>query len=145
MILFDTTVLVYAVGSDHRLRDPCRRLLAAQAEGILDATTTIEVIQEFAHVHGRRRPRPETVALARDYVAALSPLTTNVDDLTRGLSLFDRHSELGSFDCVLAAVALARSATLISADRAFAAVPSLLWLNPASPEVETLLRTQDAL
>lgn len=140
MILLDTTILVYAVGSEHPLRDACRNLLASQAEGILDATTTIEVIQEFVHVHARRRPRSEAVAVARDYVKALSPFATTIEDLTSGLDLFDSHSGLGAFDSVLAAVALARRATLVSADHSFAAVPGLKWIDPQTPAVEALVR-----
>ena len=44
MIVLDTTVLVYAVGDAHALRDPARALLAAAAEGGLRATTTPEAI-----------------------------------------------------------------------------------------------------
>ena len=65
MIVLDTTVLAYAVGEAHPLRDPCRRLLAAHAEGRIEATTTVEVIQEFAHIRARRRTRPDAVRLAR--------------------------------------------------------------------------------
>lgn len=50
MIDLDTTILVYAKGADHPLRDPCRRLIAAIEEGRVLATTTSEVIQEFVHV-----------------------------------------------------------------------------------------------
>ena len=55
MIVLDTTVLVYAVGADHPLREPCQLLVRAIADGTILATTTIEVIQEFTHVRGRRR------------------------------------------------------------------------------------------
>jgi hypothetical protein len=54
MIVLDTTVLVYAKGADHPLRDPCRSLIAAVADGAIQATTSIEVIQEAA----RWRIRP---------------------------------------------------------------------------------------
>ncbi len=47
MIVVDTTLLVYAVGTEHPLRDPSRKLIDAVAAGRVDATTTIEVIQEF--------------------------------------------------------------------------------------------------
>ena len=41
MILLDTTVLVYAKGQDHPLRDPCRELIEAIADRRIEATTTI--------------------------------------------------------------------------------------------------------
>jgi hypothetical protein len=42
VIIVDTTVLAYAVGDEHPLREPCRRLLAAHANGTIEATTTVE-------------------------------------------------------------------------------------------------------
>jgi predicted nucleic acid-binding protein len=45
-----------------------------------------------------------------------------------------------AFDAVLAAVALARGAeALVSADRAFASVPGLTWIDPAAPDVNPYL------
>lgn len=76
MIVLDTTVLVYAKGAEHPLRDPCRDLVAAIADERIAATTTAEVIQEFVHVRARRRDRSDAAALGRDYAELLSPLLT---------------------------------------------------------------------
>lgn len=140
MIILDTTVLAYAVGDQHPLRDPCRRLLTAHANGTIEATTTVEVLQEFAHVRARRRTREDAANLTRLYSVALDPIVTTAADLDAGLSLFEHHPELGAFDAVLAAVALAHGAdALVSADGAFAAVPELTWINPATAAVDSLL------
>ena len=140
MILLDTTVLSYAVGATHQLREPCRRLLTAHAEGRVELTTTAEVVQEFAHVRARRRPRSDATALARRYRSAFSPLTTEVADLDLGLTLYERYERLGAFDAVLAAVALNRDAeALVSADRAFRDVEHLLqWIDPAALAIDQL-------
>ena len=141
MIIVDTTVLAYAVGEEHPLREPCRRLLAAHAAGTIEATTTVEVLQEFAHVRARRRTREDAVKLTRLYAAALDPIVIAAADLDAGLSLFKLHPELGAFDAVLAAVALGRGAeALVSADRAFASVTELPWIDPATPAIDGLLR-----
>lgn len=140
MIVLDTTVLAYAVGEEHPLRDPCRRLLAAHADGRVEATTTVEVIQEFAHIRGRRQTRKDAVRLARRYMAAFSLLVTTPDDLDRGLDLFEQYPALGAVDAVLAAVALDRRAeALVSADRAFASVPGLPLVDPATPAIMRLI------
>ena len=140
MIILDTTVMAYAVGTDHPLRDPCRRILAAHADARLEATTTVEAIQEFTHIRARRRTRADAVAVARHFVTALSPITTSTQDLHRGLQLFQHHQDIGMFDAVLAAVALGRAAeALVSADRAFASVPGLRWIDPATPAIDGLL------
>lgn len=143
MIIVDTTVLVYAVGQDHPLREPCRDLITALRDGRLRATTTPEVIQEFAHVRGRRRPGDDAGALARDFVELLRPLiVVDEDDLRAGLSMFADGQLLGAFDAVLAATVLHRgAAALVSADRAFASIDGLPHVNPQEPGlIEALLR-----
>lgn len=122
MIVLDTTVLVYAVGADHPLRDPCRELIESIANGRLHATTSVEVLQEFTHVRARRRDRADAARLARDYLDLLAPLlVVGEDDLEHGLRLYTRSDRLGAFDAVLAAAAgRADAAAIVSADAAFA-------------------------
>jgi predicted nucleic acid-binding protein len=141
LIVLDTTVLIYAAGTEHPLKAPCERALEAVATGAIRATTIAGVLQEFASVWARRRPRKDASARALDYLAMLAPLQrVDEQDLEAGLRLYERHTDLGSFDAVLAAVALERNAqALVSADRAFAAVRGLPYVNPASPELDELL------
>lgn len=136
MILLDTTVLAYAVGSDHELREPCRALIAAIGDGSVSATTTIEVIQEFAHIRARRHGRAEAAATASHFVDLLSPLVpVEEPELREGLQLFQIHDRLGSFDAVLATVAMRRDqlAGVASADRAFSSVAGLAHHDPRDP------------
>jgi predicted nucleic acid-binding protein len=141
MIVLDTTVLVYAKGADHALRDPCRDLVAAIADERINATTTAEVIQEFVHVRARRRERSDAAALGRDYAELLSPLLTITrDDLYRGLMLFEQARGLGAFDAVLAAAAATAGATaLVSADTAFANLPGISHVIPDATGIVKLL------
>jgi predicted nucleic acid-binding protein len=67
VIVLDTTVLVYAVGAEHPLRAPSRGLVELVRDGSVLATTTLEVIQEFAHARARRRPRADAAARAREF------------------------------------------------------------------------------
>lgn len=136
MLLIDTTVLVYTVGADHPLRSPCRRLVEAVSQGRIQATTTVEVVQEFLHVRARRRSRAEAVTLAEAYATLLAPLIiVGPADLGEGLELYRAHDELGAFDAVLAATARRMGASaLVSADRVFAAVSGLPLLDPATPD-----------
>jgi predicted nucleic acid-binding protein len=134
VIVLDTTVLVYAIGAEHPLRDPCRRLVDAIGAGHVEATTTVEVIQELVHVRARRRSRADAARQGRSCAALLAPLIRPTsEDLADGLALFEAHDGLGAFDAVLAASALARGAdALVSADEAFAVVPGLVTLGPMS-------------
>lgn len=127
MIALDTSVLLYAVGSEHSLREPGRAIVRALGEGRLRATTTAEVIQEFAHVRSRRRDREDAVRLARGYIRLLAPLLPIEEEhLDLGLAFFERHETLGAFDAVLAAAAVGSGiGTLVTADRGFVGVAGL--------------------
>ncbi len=140
MIVLDTTVLAYAIGDEHALRDPCRRLLEAHADERVEATTTVEVIQELAHIRARRRTRSDAIEVARRYAAAFDLLITTPEDLDQGLALLEQHASLGAFDAVLAAVAMNRQAqALVSADTAFGSIPGLPWVSPLSPALAGLI------
>ena len=141
MIVLDTTVLVYAVGDEHALREPSRRLIEAIGEGRLRAATTPEVVQEFVHVRARRRARRDAVRLGRAYADLLEPLlVVDGGDLEQGLRLFERHAELGAFDAVLAAVAVGRRAeALVSADVSFGSVPGLRHVELGTSALDDLV------
>lgn len=141
MIVLDTTVLVYALGRNHELRDPCRALIESIASGEIAATTTPEVVQEFTHVRARRTDRRDAAQTAADCAELLDPLiTVRRGHLVSGLTLFERHAGVGAFDAVLAAVALeSAAAALVSADRAFADVPGLRHVVPDADGVDALL------
>jgi uncharacterized protein len=141
MIVVDTTVLVYATGVAHPLRDPCQRLVQAVAAGIVAATTTPEVVQEFVHVRARRRGRRDAAELGSAYADLLAPLLpVTAEQLREGLRIYQRADRLGAFDAVLAATALDIGAdTLVSADRAFGSVPRLPFVVPDEDGVKGLL------
>lgn len=141
MIFIDTSVLVYATGGEHPYRQPCRQIIDLIGDGTLSATTTPEAIQEFAHVHGRRRPRSQARVAAHDFTELLAPLRCSEEEhLVDGLELWTRHESLGAFDAVLAAVALdSKYVTLVSADKAFAHVPGLHHVLPDADGIRDLV------
>ena len=141
MIVLDTTVLVYAKGAEHELRDPCRQLVEAVAQGVVDATTTVEVIQEFVHVRARRRSREEAADLGLAYVDLLSPLlSVTTDDLVAGLRLYRDSARVGAFDAVLAAVSMRIGAqALVSADSAFSEIGDVSHVTPDAESIRRLL------
>ncbi len=145
MIVLDTTVLVYAVGGDHGLRDSCQELVRAVANGAIVATTTVEVIQEFAHVRARRRDRADAALHAADFADLLAPLIeVRESTLRAGLRVFADARQIGAFDAVLAAAAAetahGKSATVVSADRAFGELPHIHHVFPDAAGVGDLLR-----
>lgn len=139
-IVLDSNVLSYGTGEQHPHRGACRDLLGAIGDGRIVATTTVEVLQEFAYVRARRRSRVDAAYLAHRYADLLAPLLpVNAADLSIGLGLWQGHQGLGSFDAVLAAAAMRTGATLVSADRAFARVRGLSHVVPDKRGVRRLL------
>lgn len=141
MIVLDTTILAYGAGGDHPLRDESLTLLEAIAEGRIEATTTVEVIQEFVHIRARRQSRPEAAKIGRSYAELLGPLLVVGEDTVEGaLRIFERHDSLGAFDAFLAASALSSNAdALVSADRSFSSVPKLRHIAPGTREFDRLV------
>jgi predicted nucleic acid-binding protein len=117
---------VYTVGRDEPLAKLGHRVVEAVVAGRVEATTIVGVIQEFAHVASRRRGRVDAASLARHYGRLLRPLRQEEpDDLEVALTLFERHAMLGSFDALLAAVAIRHGDTILSPDQGFANIPAL--------------------
>jgi uncharacterized protein len=123
------------------LREPCRSIVAAIADGRIEATTTVEVVQEFAHVRARRRGREDATALSADYLDLLSPLIiATPGELRAGPALFADHDRLGPLDAVLATTALPRGVlAVMSADRTFGSVPGLRHVVPDADGLASLL------
>ncbi len=144
MIVLDTTVLVYAVGDEHELRDAARSIVEAVEDGTAQATTTVEAIQEFVHVRARRRGRADAATLGRAYATLLSPLLQPSEEhLAAGLRLYERNEAVGAFDAVLAATAIAAGAdALVSADRSFDGVRGLRWVDLGGSELQELLASR---
>ena len=141
MIVLDTTVLVYALGVGHPMREPSRRLVEAIAAGRVEATTTAEVIQEFVHIRARRQGRVDAAKAGRNFADLLAPLLVMPAELVEaGLRIFERSTSLGAFDSFLAAAAIASDAdALVSADRAFSSVARLVHVVPGTNAFELLL------
>lgn len=139
MIVLDTTVLFYAVGTEHPLRESCRHLLGSSARQEL--TTTAGVLQEFVHVRERRRPRSDAVELGRSYLTLLRPLLQVPEQaVDHALSLLEEHATLGAFDAVLAATAAhAECRAVVTADRAFARIGGLPVTFPDAAGIAALL------
>ncbi len=130
--VYDTSVFVYALGAEHRYRDPCRRILELAREGHLLGAASTELVQEFVFVRTRRVGRAKAVADARAVagVCRLSPLGEH--ELDVALALFQDVERLQMRDAIHAATALVMGAeAILSVDRDFDGVPGLHRVDPA--------------
>jgi len=133
MLLVDTSVLVYASGTDHPLREPAIRLLRDITAQQTQATTTPEVLREYSHVRGKHLDRPSTLAQAERLAGLLAPLTVvGQQDVLGALHLWSKTPAIGAFDAVLASIALARDWSVVSSDRGFGSVAGLTWVDLAA-------------
>ncbi|HEY6549730.1 MAG TPA: type II toxin-antitoxin system VapC family toxin [Solirubrobacterales bacterium] len=131
--LYDTSIFVYALGGEHRYREPCREIVHRAALGELQGEGSTDLLQEFTHQRARRTgDRLEAVRSARN-IATLAwwhPLEPS--DVQRGLDLFKHHSNLDARDAVFSALALNRGIdAILTTDRAFEEVAGLQRIDPA--------------
>ncbi len=140
-MILDTNVLLYAIGAEHPLKTPARRIVEAVRTGTLTATTSVLVVQEFTYAYQRRHGSHRAVAMARAYVELLEPLLA-VDQahLSRAFDLVE-SADLRPTDALLAAAALHESHALVSVDRAFSRVPGLRLVSLDQQNIDRLLTT----
>ncbi len=131
-VLLDTAVFVYAVGGEHRYREPCVALLDPDTLYRYGGEASVQAIQELLHQRVRRtgdRVGAVEVARAMAQLCTLHELTP--DDLRVGLELYRRTPQLSGRDALHAATAINRGiTTIVSPDPDFDGVVQLTRLDP---------------
>lgn len=128
----DASVFIYAAGSEHRYRHPCRELLTAIGDGRLATQTSVLVVQEVLHQRRRRTgDRAGALVAARAVASMCQAYEVTPDDLARAFLHYAANAGLDAADALHAAVAQrVESQALVSADTGFAAIDGLTWLDP---------------
>ncbi len=140
--LYDTSIFVYALGSEHRYREPCREIVRRAAAGDLQGEASADLLQELVHQRARRTGDRLGAAEAARRVAKLAwwhPLEPN--DMQRGIDLYENHDGLDARDAVFAALAINRGIdAILTTDRAFDGIDGLERIDPADERaVATLI------
>lgn len=131
VLVLDTAPLLYAIGSSHPLREPCRRIIETALRQEVELHVSAEAVQEVLHHRLRRGDRASAVTDARDVAAlcVIHPLDAAVLDAAITLVA---STPLRGRDAVHAATALLVGAGhIVSTDQAFAAVDGLRLVDPA--------------
>ena len=130
--LIDANIFIYAVGSQHTYKAPCRDVLRSIREGRIQAATNTEALQEVLYFyHGRG-----AVAFGATYVKRLLrtfPLVIEIDGriIDRAASLVLSHPALTTRDLIHAAVTIEHGLEgIISADRGFDQIPGVRRFDP---------------
>ncbi len=140
--LYDTSIFVYALGGEHRYKEPCREVVRRAAIGDLQGEASGDLLQELVHQRARRTGDRRGAAAVARKVAKLAwwrPVEPN--DVQRGIDLFVAHTDLDARDAVFAAVAINRGIdAILSTDRAFNKIDGLERIDPADERaVATLI------
>jgi len=128
----DTAVLMYAVGTDHPLREPCREVLRRIGAGDLDATTSVEVVQEIFHRFLALRRAAQGAEIANDALDLFAPVLPVTHAVMRRMpALVARYPELTARDLVHVATCQHEGISeIISPDRGFDSVDGLARIDP---------------
>jgi hypothetical protein len=142
--LFDTGVFIYALGGEHRYREPCRAILREVRGKRLAAEASVELIHEFAYVRLRQvGSRSDAARSAHAIERSFSLHTVEPPDMERALDLWSGCERLDVRDAIFAAQALNRSIdAILSPDRGFDEVSGLERIDPADSEAVASLRTR---
>lgn len=131
--LYDTSIFVYALGGESPYREPCREIVRRAANGDLQGEASVDLLQELLHQRIRRTgDRPIAVTSVRKVFKLLWWHPIEIDDVQRGIDLFETHSALDPRDAVFAALALNRGIdAILATDHAFDEVAGLERIDPA--------------
>jgi len=131
--LYDTAIFSYALGGDHRYKEPCRQILQMATVGALRGEASADLIQELANQRLRRTGSRVRVVETVKHVATLLRLhPLEPADAMYALDLFEENPRLDARDAVFAAVALNRGIdAILATDRAFDEVAGLERIDPA--------------
>lgn len=139
--LYDTSVFIYALGSEHPYREPCREIARLATAGDLQGEASVDLLQEFTHQRARRTGNRREAAKAARSVAMLAwwhPVEPN--DVQRGIDLFEAHESLDAQDAVFAALAINRGIdAILATDRAFDGIDGLERIDPTDEQAVATL------
>lgn len=130
-VFIDTSVIMYAAGAPHRHRASCQAVLRQVANGELQATTSVEVVQEILHRFSRGQR--ETGALMAQHVLDLFGPLLAVDQaaITGAVSRFRQSPALSARDSLHVATCLMNDITeIVTVDTGFDAVDDVTRIDP---------------
>jgi predicted nucleic acid-binding protein len=131
-VFIDTSVLMYAAGGEHPLREPCRVIVDRISEGDLDAVTSVEVVQEILHRYRSIRQPEGGATLATKTMDLFAPVLPITHGLMRRVPpLAQRYPRLAARDLVHLATCIHEGIEeIVTTDRGFDAVREVRRIDP---------------
>jgi hypothetical protein len=131
-VFIDTAIFMYAAGSDHSLRAPCRTVLARVVRGEIAGVTSAEVIQELVHRYLSIRRVDAAVSVAREVLGSFGPVV-QIDHaiVARLPELVTRYPGLTTRDLVHVATCIEEGITdIVTPDRGFDRIREIRRIAP---------------
>ncbi|HET9520368.1 MAG TPA: type II toxin-antitoxin system VapC family toxin [Candidatus Limnocylindrales bacterium] len=128
----DTSVLMYAAGGEHPLREPCRAIVDGIGRRSISAVTSIEVVQEILHRYLSIGRAAGGIALAEETMDLFAPVLPITHALMRRVpQIARRYPALSARDLIHVATCIHEGITeIISTDRGFDAVQEVRRIPP---------------
>ncbi len=132
MKLLDANVAIYAVGSFHPYREPCRRILQVVDEEVHDYLTDSEVFQEILHVMHRRNRSSVGFGLVSGLSWSLrSVIPIGSAEINAAMGLLREYPQIDVRDAIHAAVVQLHGLEgVVSADRGFDVIRGVTRFDP---------------
>ena len=132
MKLIDANVVIYAVGSIHPYREPCRRLMEMIDGGDHDFLTDSEMLQEILHVMRRRGRAAVGHSLVSGLIWSLrSVISIGSAEINAAMGLLREYPQIDVRDAVHAAVVQLHGLEgVVSADRGFDVIRGVTRFDP---------------
>jgi hypothetical protein len=133
-IFLDTAIFMFAAGSEHPLREPCRVVLARSVRGEIAGATSAEVIQELIHRYRSIRRNDAAGRVSREVLGAFGPvLPVDHAVVARLPDLLERYPTLATRDLVHIATCIEEGiGEIVTPDRGFDAVAEIRRLDPVA-------------
>ncbi len=132
VFFLDANIVMYALGSEHRLKAPCRKSLKKIKEGKIITVTNTEVLQEIFHRYfSIKMPliAEEAYSAIKTFCKEIYPVTLH--ELERALALLKEFPSLDSRDAIHAATMLNNGVEkILSTDSHFDIVKGIKRIAP---------------
>lgn len=121
MKLIDTNIILYSLGREHPLKEPCRNIIYKVVSGDISANIDVETIQEVFHIYASRNERQKAVKASRYLLEIFpEPFWISKSEILLAISLLDRYPSLVARDAIHAAVVMSNKLSgIISEDKDF--------------------------
>lgn len=119
MKLIDTNIILYSLGREHPLKEPCRRLIAKITSGEIAANIDVEILQEVLYIYAHRNERVKGIAACRYLLDIFpNPFSVSKNEISSAISFMDKYPSLVSRDAIHASVVVNNKLKgIISEDR----------------------------